>query len=50
MDHDLSKDVRHIGVMECTHDHAEINRPGPAEENPEILDRLLELEDEKDKI
>jgi len=50
VDHDLSKDVRHIGVMEYTHEHAEINRPGPTDENPEILDRLQELEDEKDQV
>lgn len=49
VDHDLSKDVRHIGVMEFTHDHAETCRPDPMEEAAEIVARLQEVEDEKDE-
>lgn len=29
VDHDLSKEVRHIGSMEFTHDHAEASQPPP---------------------
>jgi len=46
VDHDLSKDVRHIGVMEFTHDHAEIDRPDPMTETAALIERL---QDEKDK-
>lgn len=50
VDHDLSKQVKHIGVMEFTHDHAEACRPDPMDEAAEIVARLQEAEDEKDKI
>lgn len=46
VDHDLSKDVRHIGVMEFTHDHAEIDRPDPMTEAAALMERL---QDEKDQ-
>lgn len=46
VDHDLSKDVRHIGVMEFTHDHAEIDRPDPMTETAALMERL---QDEKDQ-
>lgn len=46
VDHDLSKDVRHIGVMEFTHDHAEIGRPDPMTEAAALMERL---QDEKDQ-
>ena len=46
VDHDLSKDVRHIGVMEFTHDHAEIDRPDPMAEAAALIERL---QDEKDQ-
>lgn len=46
VDHDLSKDVRHIGVMEFTHDHAEIDRPDPMAEAAALMERL---QDEKDQ-
>lgn len=46
VDHDLSKDVRHIGVMEFTHDHAEIDRPDPMTETAALIERL---QDEKDQ-
>jgi hypothetical protein len=49
VDHDLSKEVRHIGVMEFTHDHAEACRPDPMDEAAEIVARLQEAEDEKDQ-
>jgi len=49
VDHDLSKDVKHIGVMEFTHDHAEACRPDPMDEAAEIVARLQEAEDEKDE-
>jgi len=50
VDHDLSKQVKHIGVMEFTHDHAEACRPDPMDEAAEIVARLQEAEDEKDKV
>jgi len=46
VDHDLSKGVRHIGVMEFTHDHAEIDRPDPMTETAALMERL---QDEKDQ-
>jgi len=46
VDHDLSKDVRHIGVMEFTHDHAEIDRHDPMTETAALMERL---QDEKDQ-
>jgi hypothetical protein len=37
-------------VMEFTHDHAEACRPDPMDEAAEIVARLQEAEDEKDKV
>lgn len=43
IDHDLSNDVKHIGIMEFTHDHAEACR------GDDIVSRIEDVQDEEDE-
>lgn len=49
VDHDLSKEVRHIGAMEFTHDHAEACRPDTMEDAADVVERIEELDREEDE-
>jgi glycosyltransferase involved in cell wall biosynthesis len=49
IDHDLSKEVRHIGIMDFTHDHAEACRPDSLEDAANVVERIEEFDREEDK-
>jgi len=42
VDHDLSKDVKHIGKMEFTHDHAEACRADIPSDVDEAAAKIME--------
>ena len=49
IDHDLSKDVRHIGIMDFTHEQAEACRPNSFEDSTNVVERIQEVQSEEDK-
>jgi len=49
IDHDLSKEVRHIGTMDFTHEHAEACRADSLEDSANVVERIEELDREEDK-
>jgi hypothetical protein len=49
IDHDLSKEVRHTGTMDFTHEHAEACRADSLEDSANVVERIEEIQNEEDK-
>jgi hypothetical protein len=48
IDHDLSKEVRHTGTMDFTHEHAEACRADSLEDSANVVERIEEVQSEEE--
>jgi hypothetical protein len=48
IDHDLSKEVRHTGTMDFTHEHAEACREDSLGDSANVVERIEEVQSEEE--